>query len=832
MHWIDWVIVVVPLLVVLMIGLRAQKYVRDVSDFLAAGRVAGRYVLCVAVGAAGMGLISLVGNFEMYYKAGFAVGFWGGITAPLGMIILLTGFCFYRYRETRALTMGQFFEIRYSKSFRILAAILMSLSGIINYAIFPAVGARALIYFCDLPLYVNLLGMQFPTFGLVMAGFLSLAVFIVCLGGQITIMTTDAVQGVLSYPLYLIIAAYLLYKFSWSNEMAPALLDRPPGKSMLNPYDVYNLRDFNLFYVFVGVFGYILNMMSWQGAAGYNAAAKSPHEQKLGSVLGSWRSGFAGLMYVFLGIAAYTFLNHANFATQGADVRRQLATKAVNDIAVEDRFGDLSTDAFSAYRQSATHYLGTGEKTPEFQALLDKATADQEMEDARIAELQEEQYRLDPASRPEPVEEEETPGPVEPERPDPEAHFATVQNALRGVVSSEQDNGEIQDIGKKKAETLGAIYRQMRVPTALKNILPVGIMGSLCALMIFLLITTDTTYMHSWGSIVVQDLVLPFRKKPFTPRQQLNLLRLVIAGVAVFAFFFSFLYQQDQYVLMFFAITGAIWLGGAGPVILFGLYWKRGTTAAAFAALISGSALSVGAIFLQNNWVDTVYPWLLESGHITWVRRFLEGVSKPLNPIIEWKVTGESFPINGQEVWCLTMLISVGLYAGLSLLSRKEPFNMQRMLHRGKYRVEGKAIDKPKWAFGRILGIDEQYTKGDKALAWSVFLWNMVWGFGLAFLGVIIWNRISPWPDEWWAEWFFITNVIIGAVIGIVSTIWFTIGTTWDLRNMFRRLAAKEANVRDDGRVAGHVSIADIELVEKVEHRNITDAEEDYKDLE
>ena len=60
MSWLDWCIVVVPLLIVLMIGLKSQKYVKSVADFLAAGRVAGRYVICVASGEASYGLISLI----------------------------------------------------------------------------------------------------------------------------------------------------------------------------------------------------------------------------------------------------------------------------------------------------------------------------------------------------------------------------------------------------------------------------------------------------------------------------------------------------------------------------------------------------------------------------------------------------------------------------------------------------------------------------------------------------------------------------------------------------------------------------------------------------
>ena len=70
MHWIDWVIVCIPLLVVLGIGLKSQKYIKGVSDFLTAGRVAGRYVVCVANGEAAMGLISLVAIYEAMYNSG------------------------------------------------------------------------------------------------------------------------------------------------------------------------------------------------------------------------------------------------------------------------------------------------------------------------------------------------------------------------------------------------------------------------------------------------------------------------------------------------------------------------------------------------------------------------------------------------------------------------------------------------------------------------------------------------------------------------------------------------------------------------------------------
>jgi Na+/proline symporter len=789
---------------VIFIGVKTQKYVRGVSDFLTAGRVAGRYVICVAGYEAGMGLISLVAMFESYYQSGFAYGFWGSIGAPVGIIMALTGYCIYRYRETRAMTMGQFLEIRYSRKFRIFAGVLQSISGVLNYALFPAVGARFLVYYCDLPITVDIGGYPFPTFGLLMMGFLFIAVLIATMGGMITNMTTDCVQGILSYPMYAAIVGFIIYKYSWSGDMAPAVLDRPEGQSMLNPFDISELRDFNLFYVLVGIFANVLNRMSWSGTQGYNAAAKDAHEQKIGAILGAWRSGFSTMMFILLALVAYMYFNSDKFAggPTGADAcRTELATKTVNDVIG----GKQTTEV----RKELINYLKTGEKTPAINAMIQKGEA----RDAKNAIDREKiKYRVSDK-----VAAEEKAAKVAETKvvKDREERVTTVKKAIKGEYQG-------------KAQTFQTIFNQLRVPMGLRYILPIGLTGMFCAICIFLMVSTDANYLHSWGSIIVQDVILPFRGKPITPKQQILLLRILIVAVAIFAFFFSFFFGQVDYILMFFAITGAIWLGGAGPCIVGGLYWKRGTSAGAWAALISGSSLAFVAILLQSYWIDVVYPWLFDHEMVGVIAYWLETISGPFEPIIKWRMSDEKFPINSQEIFAISIIVSVSLYVIISLLTCKEPFNMDRMLHRGKYQREGKTLERQPMNFKGILlsfiGIDSQYTRGDKILAWSVFIYSFVWGFVICFVAVALWNWISPWSNEWWSYWFFLQNFVIAGAIAVISTVWFTWGGTRDLIRLFKALAAKQSNVLDDGRVIDNVSADDIEMVEKLDNIKIEEA--------
>lgn len=124
MQLLDWGIVGALLLILTATLIISRRQVKSTADFLAANRCAGRYLLAVTDGIAGIGAISIIATFEQYYIAGFSPVWWGFLSGPIALLMSICGWVYYRFRETRCFTMAQFFEVRYSRRFRVFSGML------------------------------------------------------------------------------------------------------------------------------------------------------------------------------------------------------------------------------------------------------------------------------------------------------------------------------------------------------------------------------------------------------------------------------------------------------------------------------------------------------------------------------------------------------------------------------------------------------------------------------------------------------------------------------------------------------------------------------------
>jgi len=649
MEFIDWIIVATALLLVLGVAIYTQQYMKSVADFLSAGRVARRYLLAVSKGEMQAGAVVFVAAWEAFNKSGFTLGWWGTFTGPIMLVVTIAGFVIYRYRETRALTLGQFFEIRYSKPFRLFAGYLGFVAGLLNFGIIPAVGARFMVFLFGLPLHVPCFGLELPTYVLLMGLFLSINLVLTLTGGLITIMMTNCVEGIVAQLLYIVLIIGLLCMFNWS-DMVSVLSNRPPHQSLINPMDSSGLKDFNIWYVIMMLLVNIYGTMAWQNQSAYQSAPLTAHEGRMGGILGQWREKAKSALITLLALCAMTYMHHPHYTAQAAAVNAQLA---------------------------------------------------------------------------------------------------------------QIPNQQIQE--------------QMEIPLAVTHLLPAGMRGALCVILLLGIFGGDSTHLHSWGSIFIQDGILPFRRKPFTPEQHIRVLRYAIIGVALFAFVFGSLFKQTEYVQMWFSVTQSIFVGGAGAAIIGGLYWKKGTTAGAWAGILTGSFLSTGGILAKQFKMITY---------------------------------------NGIEIAFVAMLIAIVAYVAVSLLTCRADFDMDRMLHRGAYARadEKKAAAPAKFTWGRIIGYDENFTTGDKWVTGSLFWLSMIFFFIVLF--GTIWNFFAPWSLAAWSGYYHFTTIFLSVFFAVATTIWFTWGGISDSLALFRQLRAEKVNVLDNGLVVDHRNLDEVAKAE------------------
>ncbi len=687
MEYIDWFIVV-TVLAGMMISVNLSKgLMKSVSDFLSAGRTAGRYLISVSSGIAGLGAISIVMFLEMGYEAGFSLAWWGLSQGIIILMLTMSGWVIYRFRSTRCLTLAQFFEKRYSRKFRIFTGIVAFVAGIINFGIFPAVGAQFFISFCNLPEFI----MGIPVYPLVMIVLLSISLYFVYTGGQIAVIIADFFQGIFATVVLVVVALYLFLGIGWDHisdslEQTPINLanqeiqslevdeafqilsiedkqkqiddikDRYNNSSRINPFKTSHVEDFNFWYFLIGIIGIMYGAMSWQGSQAYNSSAKSAHEAKMGSVLAGFRGLPQGLFFLLVPVLLYVFMNHPEYQDVAASV-------------------NFSLDQF-------------------------------------------------------------------------------------------------------ETDTLRS---QMRGPLILSTVLPVGLMGAFAALMLAAFVSTHDTYLHSWATILIQDVIMPFRKKPFDKDTHLKVLRIAIFGVAVFIFLFSLLFQQNQKIALFFAITAAIFAGGSGAVIIGGLYWKRGTTSAAWTAMIIGAVISVGGVLVKQisaEWLADQNTYVALKQMITFVRG-----------------------INGQEYWAISMGSSAIAYVLVSLNMKEEPFNMDKLLNRGEYEIEGEAkvVNKETQIGWKIFLMGPEFTKADKIIYILNYVWTGLWT--IVFFAGTAYNLYNDVSNVAWMQ-FWKIYLYVHVTVSIVIIFWFTIGGFRDLKEMISKLKTEYRDHQDDGWVS------------------------------
>ena len=293
---IDWVIVVVYLSGTVALGLFANRYIKDMADYMVAGRSLKSFIAVATMLGSEIGLVTVMYTSQKGVVGGFAA-FHMGLAAGLCCLLIgLTGLIVVPLRQTGVMTIPQYYEQRYGRGVRILGGAILSIAGILNMGVYLKAGG---IFVTELT------GMSDPVMvNWVMTALIGLVLTYTILGGMVSVVITDYVQFVVLSFGMLFVCLFSVNHLGWQP-----LVDTVKNVHGAAGFDPLNRSGFGLSYVVWMFFTFgIVSCAIWPTAVMRVLAAK---DEKVVRRLYQWSSiGFMTRFIIpqFLGICALTWL--------------------------------------------------------------------------------------------------------------------------------------------------------------------------------------------------------------------------------------------------------------------------------------------------------------------------------------------------------------------------------------------------------------------------------------------------------------------------------------------------------------------------------------------
>ena len=294
---IDWAVIIVYLVGITFIGLWAVKKVRSAASFFIGDRKFGKVMMAFFMFGSGTHSDQAVSVAAKTYQAG-ASGIW-----YQWLWLFVTPFFWLIapfFRRMRAVTTGDYFEIRYGRSVSglyaamgilpLLVAIGVMLKG--SGAMVEAVSGGAI----SSNLAIIAMTVMFVIYGV--AGGLSAAI------------ATNFVQGLLTIVLSFLILPFALAKVGGMSGLRQSISD-PDMLSLVSPGEI------TLFYIIIIAFNALVGWVTMPETMANCAAGKTEMEGRVGVTVGIFGKRICTIAWMLTGLCAvvmYAQLANADLA--------------------------------------------------------------------------------------------------------------------------------------------------------------------------------------------------------------------------------------------------------------------------------------------------------------------------------------------------------------------------------------------------------------------------------------------------------------------------------------------------------------------------------------
>jgi SSS family solute:Na+ symporter len=149
--------------------------------------------------------------------------------------------------------------------------------------------------------------------------------------------------------------------------------------------------------------------------------------------------------------------------------------------------------------------------------------------------------------------------------------------------------------------SLGPVANSLEaMPRYLSTAVPPGLMGLLIAAMLAADMSTDSSYMLTWGSVIYNDIMAPFRKTRWSEKRGLFWNRSIIAFIGVFLLLYGLWYPLKGDLWTYLGVTGTIYLASISVLLIACCYWRRANSWGAGAAILISAVIPITYLVMEQ----------------------------------------------------------------------------------------------------------------------------------------------------------------------------------------------------------------------------------------
>jgi len=140
----------------------------------------------------------------------------------------------------------------------------------------------------------------------------------------------------------------------------------------------------------------------------------------------------------------------------------------------------------------------------------------------------------------------------------------------------------------------------LAMPNMIAQLIPVGLIGIIVAAMLAADMSTNSSYLIAWSSVIYNDLLAPIHNNKWSSRKGLFYNRMIICGIGLFLLLYGLWYPLSDDLWVYMQVTGTIYLSSISVLLIACCYFKKASALGAAISIIIGALIPVSYLFLQD----------------------------------------------------------------------------------------------------------------------------------------------------------------------------------------------------------------------------------------